>query len=131
MSRSFTQTHYCADATCKGFTGFEVRWAGSTQIDPAYPVDDTCPHCKAGMLDEPVEFEDAIDGLLDELLQGRAIGDYDLATLDRRAVLAAVQAELERQAREAWRARYGLQGLKGKAYDQRVDELIQEGTLPF
>lgn len=103
--RGFTQTHYCADASCPGFEGFEVRWAGATDVDPAWPITDTCPHCRAGMLDEPVQFEDAIDGLLDELLEGGGIGPYDLATIDRRQLLAAVQAELARQARARWEER--------------------------
>lgn len=98
--RGFTQTHYCANAKCPGFEGFEVKWAPDTMVDPAYPLTDTCPTCGAGMIDERVEYEDAIDGLMDELLQGGAIGDYDLATLDRRALLAVVQTELQRQARE-------------------------------
>lgn len=133
MRRAFTQTHYCADATCKGFDGFEVRWNPDMWDptwggQPAEPQTDTCPHCHSGMLDEPVSYEDAIDGLMDELQQGNAIGSYDFAALDRKAVLAAVQQELQRQERDARNARLGLTGLTGKAYYNRIDEIFEGGA---
>lgn len=98
--RGFTQTHYCADAKCPGFEGFEVKWAPDTMTDPAYPLDDLCPHCRSGILDQPVAYEDAIDGLLDELAAGGGIGFVDASEVNHRALLAAVQTELQRQARE-------------------------------
>jgi hypothetical protein len=127
--RGFTQTYYCADAKCPGFEGFEVKWAGSTQIDPAYPIDDTCPTCGAGMLDQPVAYEDAIDGLMDELLQGGAIGDYDLATLDRRALLAVVQTELTRQRLERLYVTVTCRDCSGDGHYQAPNSVWEEGTL--
>jgi len=134
--RGFTQTHYCADAKCEGFTGFEVRWNPDVWDPewgghPAEPTSDVCPHCKSGMLDEPVAYEDAIGGLLDELAGGGAIALGDTTAVDERQLLAAIQEELRRQARDAWKAEYGLLGLTPKQERARINELVQEGILPF
>lgn len=112
MRRTFEQTHYCADASCEGFTGFEVTWNPEVWDPnwgghPAEPQSDVCPHCKSGMLDGPVAFEDAIAGMLDELRDGGAIGETNLHEVDERAMLAAIQKELARQWGERYRAKYG------------------------
>lgn len=56
-------THYCANPHCKGATGFEVTWTEDTEIDPGYPLTDTCPWCASLMLDLPVHW-----GKLDEVV---------------------------------------------------------------
>ena len=135
--RGHTQTHYCQDAACPGFTGFSVRWAPDTGPsyasggEPGYPLTDTCPHCGAEMADAPVKYEDAIAGLLDELYSGNAIGHYE--KVNERAMLAAIQAELKRQRREAFNKKYEQHKriqAKTEAY-RLADERAFEMELPF
>ena len=83
------------------------------------------------MLDGPVAFEDAIAGLLDELKDGGAIGETNLHEVNERELLAAIQKELERQVRDAWKAEYGLLGLTPAQERARIDQLVEEGILPF
>ena len=124
-----TSTAFCQRVTCEGSSGVTCTRIPDTWTDPGWWEPEECPHCAGELRDTRPDFEDIVAGLIDELHQAQLLDTS--ADVDERALFGAIQKELERQSREAWRAKYGLQGLKGKAYDQRVDELIQEGTLPF
>ena len=100
--RVFTQnvTHYCHDAACEGAQGFPIRWDSATPTSPSEPQTDSCPHCGRDMEDEPLPIEDAISGVLDELLIGEP------SRLDAFAVARAIAVEVARQ-REVLR-RWGI-----------------------
>lgn len=97
---STTETHYCPDANCPGFQGFAVTWAPATEVDPAYPLTDTCPHCGEGMLDEAPNLGE-LEELLDALTDARLIATVPRDALDLRAMLKTIQAEATRQHRAA------------------------------
>lgn len=94
--RHTTSTHYCADASCDGFKGFPVTWAPDTEIDPAYPLTDTCPHCGHNMLDSPPDL-DIVEEAVDALTDSDLLGGLPTGALDARAMLRAIQTEYEKQ----------------------------------
>mgnify|MGYP001226977659 FL=1 len=95
-----TTTHYCRWSACDGFDGFPVRWTEPSLTEPAYPTRDTCPYCEWDMLDSPIAYEDALDGLLDELADSWAVPHEYTYGVDRRELLTVIQRELKRQRRD-------------------------------
>lgn len=91
-------THFCHRLGCPGNLGFEVRWARATLTDPEFPVTDTCPHCGSEMHDRRLEWGEPLAVFLEDL-------GLDVNAVDHWALAAAIQAELERQARAAWSAK--------------------------
>ena len=104
MPRSSPHTLYCHTPGCAGMDGVEVR---ITRPHPAYDLDppevsrDDCPTCGMFLEDDRLEYEDAIDDLLDRLDLSERVQPSHY--FDRRALLRVIGGEIDRQAIEARR----------------------------
>ena len=100
--RCFTQnvTYYCHDAACEGAAGFPIRWDSATLTSPSEPQTDSCPHCGRDMEDEPLPIEDAISGVLDELLIEEPATKFDAFAVAR---VIAVEVARQREVLRRWR----------------------------
>jgi len=96
---------FCHAMPCEGLAGVQIYEHPATMTDPAWLEYDACPHCGASLHAERLPWEDAADALLDTLEDAEAL-DFPKASVDRRALMEVVTAELERQSREHWRAEH-------------------------
>lgn len=101
-----TATAYCTNPVCEHATGLDVHYTGDTWTEPGWWGPEECPKCGNELRDERVDTENIVAGLIDEL-QGAGLLSLT-AVVDEAALLAAIQAELRRQARERFAARYEL-----------------------
>ena len=85
------QTHYCHTPFCRGNDGFSVQWVEDSWDEPGYPVQDTCPFCGDGMADQPLYWEDLIDGVLDNIPRGHK------QIKDKKRLAMAIYRELGEQ----------------------------------
>lgn len=97
-----TNTYYCHDLKCSGSDGFTVREHPATMVDPPWLESDVCPVCGDGIHEAPLEWENPIATLVDDLGVAAPIPSD---RIDHHALAVAVQVELRRQASEWYRAR--------------------------
>lgn len=91
-----TATHYCWNSNCGGWHGVKAYYRPSTIYEPGEWLPEECPHCFGEISDTRPTYEDAMAGLIDELM---GVGVLPLtAIVDDLELFQAVQKELERQA---------------------------------
>ena len=93
MGYTVTDTDFCHTPGCLGAHGVAVRvWVpGPHDLDPPEVDTDACPYCGNEIHQDPLDYEDAIDAMLDEL---HLTASEDL---DRLAVARVIRQEIERQ----------------------------------
>lgn len=95
------RTHYCWTPYCEGNKGFGVRYVGySSSDEPVYPSSDACPYCGASISYEPIDWEEAIGNLLDELPK------YLANTANKKKLATLILRELESQFRDSINGNY-------------------------
>lgn len=122
-----TATAYCQNAACQASNGITSHYTGDTWESPGWWEPEECPHCSGRLLDERVDAETITSSLIDEL---RTAGLLDESTpVDEHALLAAIQAELKRQASERFNKRYELHEQAKALLSAPMPEFATE--LPF
>ena len=132
--RGRSLTYYCHDVTCPGAGGFEVYEHPATETDPPYLATDYCPACRGDMHNEPIQWENAMEALADELEQAGVLEENEAQEVDWRHVFKAVHAELERQRAVRYRVeREAKRAAKEAAVPQSVidAEFPPAELLPF
>lgn len=102
---------YCLNPSCELHEdGFNARYVTDSWYEPGYAIDEECPVCFDAITSEPVEYENPIEGLLDELhvsyleVDAPWLVPNDMK-VDLLAVYQVVFKELRRQAGEHWQAK--------------------------
>lgn len=91
-----TATHYCWNSNCGGWHGVKAYYRPSTFYEPGEWEPEYCEECYGALHESRPNYEDAIAGLVDELIQESIIPPR--TRVDELELFQAVQKELERQA---------------------------------